>query len=125
MSGGRFGAPALGVAAGCGALAGVILALALNGGGAREVATFTRTVSPRTTSTGIRLISTASVPEVVGSRLDRARATLGAAGFGAVIEGSAPPAAPDEPRWVVSAENPKGGRSKPVGTVVRLRIVRG
>jgi len=121
---GRFGAPALGLAAGTGALLGVILALALGGGGARKVATFTRTVSPRSTATGIRLISTASVPRVAGQRLDRARGALAAAGFVVRFAGAGGPGTTAEAQWQVTAQDPKAGRSRPVGTVVRLRITR-
>jgi beta-lactam-binding protein with PASTA domain len=57
-------------------------------------------------------------------RLDRARGALAAAGFVVRFAGAGGPGTTAEAQWQVTAQDPKAGRSRPVGTVVRLRITR-
>jgi hypothetical protein len=103
------------------ALAGVLITLALGGGGSDRVRTVTVATHPQPDST---VIAKAAVPNVVGERLDLAKERVRRTGFLALVDGGGLLAVLRDRSWQVRSQDPEAGHSEEVGSTVRLRVER-
>lgn len=112
------------VGAACGFLAGVLVVLAVGGGGQTTTVERTVTVAPSTLTTGGTVIVKTAVPELVGERLDVARDRLDRAGFDPDVEGGGLLGIIDESNWEVVLQDPGPGVMLEQGSSVHLRVER-
>jgi len=109
------------LAAASGALAGVLLTLALGGGTSNDVTTVTLPARPPEDAT---LVAKTAVPAVVGERLDVAKDRVRRAGFIVEVEGGGILGVLRERNWEVTSQDPVGGQVLQTGSTVRVRIER-
>lgn len=124
MTGRRFSALGVALAAASGFLAGVLLIVALGGAkGATRTTTITRTVPVATTNGGTVIVTTA-VPELVGERLSTARDRVERAGFDLDVVGGGLLGVIVESNWEVVDQDPSAGRQREQGSTVEVEIER-
>jgi hypothetical protein len=124
-SGGGWSPLAVALAAALGFLLGALLVAAVAGGGLER----TRTVVERVTVPGPvtrpgPVITTTTLPPVVGERLDVARERLERQQFTVELDGGGLFGVLSENRWVVVAQRPGPGERREVGSRVVLTIER-
>lgn len=116
---------ALLLGAACGFLAGVLVVVAVDGGGSGGPAvTRERTVtviSPTLTTGGTVIVRTA-VPALVGERLDVAKDRLDRAGFDPDVEGGGLFGIIEESNWEVVTQDPGPGVMLEQGSSVHIRV---
>ncbi len=125
-TGGGWSPLAVALAGALGFLAGVLLVAAVAGGGLEPA----RTVVERVTVPGVAtrpgpVITTTTLPRVVGERLDVARERLERQEFAVEVEGGGLFGVLSEDNWVVTAQSPRPGERREVGSRVVLTIDRG
>jgi hypothetical protein len=103
------------------ALAGVLITLALGGGGSDEVRTVTVATHPPPDAT---IIAKTAVPDVVGERLDVAKDRVRRTGFIVLVEGGGILGVIRDRNWEVTSQDPVGGQSEQTGSTVHLRVER-
>jgi hypothetical protein len=113
---------AIALAGALGALAGVLIALALGGGSSTDIRTITVKPKPPPDAT---LVAKTAVPNAVGMRLDIAKDTVQRAGFTVKVEGGGVLGVIRERNWMVTSQDPVAGQLLQVGSTVHLRIERG
>jgi len=110
----------LALAAAGGFLAGVLLVLALGGGGDTKTKTVTTSIT-----NGGTVITTTTVPQLVGQPLDVARARIERAKFQlAIDEGGGVFGVVVEDNWQVTAQDPAAGTKLEQGSTVHVGIER-
>jgi hypothetical protein len=110
-----------GLAAALAALAGVLITLALGGGGSNQVRTVTVTTHPPPDAT---LVAKTAVPNVVGERLDVAKDRVRRTGFIVLVEGGGLLGVIRDRNWQVESQDPVGGQVLQTGSTVHLRVER-
>jgi hypothetical protein len=115
------GWPGAALTAALGALAGVLVTLALGGGASSQVQTVTVVTPPPTDAL---IVAQTAVPRVVGERLDVAKRRVGRAGFLAEVEGGGIAALLHDRRWRVAGQSPRAGKPIQTGSPVHLRVTR-
>jgi hypothetical protein len=110
-----------GLAAALAALAGVLITLALGGGGSNDVRTVTVTTHPPPDAT---IVAKTAVPNVVGERLDVAKDRVRRTGFIVLVEGGGVLGVIRDRNWQVESQDPVGGQVLQTGSTVHLRVER-
>lgn len=124
MSGRRFSALGVVLAAASGFLAGVLLVAALGGAkGTTETTTITKTVRTAATNDGTVIVTTA-VPDVVGERLNTARERVERSGFDLDVVGGGLLGVIVEGNWEVVGQDPPAGEQREQGSTVQVEIER-
>ena len=109
------------LAAGLGALAGVVITLALGGGRSAHVNTIT---VPATPPQDTRLAAQVQVPPLTGLSLSGAEVRLRGAGLSVEVEGAGLIELSLTRRWVVTDQYPRAGTVVPVGSAVQAVVRR-
>jgi beta-lactam-binding protein with PASTA domain len=109
------------LAAALGALAGVVLTLALGGGRSAHVDTITVPASPREDT---RLAARVQVPPLTGLSLSAAEGRLRQAGLSVEVEGAGVVELALSRAWVVDQQYPPAGTVVLVGSAVQVIVLR-